>query len=116
MQIQYKVDGNAVMAHLEDFRNIQESPCGFGDSVKEAFLSLLPQIPKDVLWEAKEWEAEWQEEANQPYLAEAYRSLAADLLDDLQKLEEECDATMLDHFHTETCRLRRTYDEQLEQI
>ena len=38
------MDGNQHTACFEDFINLQESPCGFGDTEKEAILNLIEQV------------------------------------------------------------------------
>ena len=40
-QITIGKDGTAITAKFEDFINLQESDCGFGDTEKEALIDLL---------------------------------------------------------------------------
>lgn len=40
-KVVYGQDGNQVCAHYEDFINLQESPCGFGDTEEDALKELL---------------------------------------------------------------------------
>jgi len=66
-KIQYSIDGNQVCARFDDFINLQESPAGFGDSLKEAFLGLLTDIADDgtifsIDEDLKEWEKPWSDE------------------------------------------------------
>jgi hypothetical protein len=39
-----KRDGNSICAHLNDFINLQESPAGFGATLKEAVVGLLKDL------------------------------------------------------------------------
>jgi hypothetical protein len=39
----YGVDGNQCTAYRPDFMNLQESPCGFGDTNEVALADLLSQ-------------------------------------------------------------------------
>ena len=41
--VNYGVDGNQVTAFRDDFFNLQESHCGFGDNEQEALQDLLSQ-------------------------------------------------------------------------
>ena len=56
--VKYAIDGNQVCAVFDDFSNLQESPAGFGDSLKEAFLDLMRQ-PETGVVKCKEWEKAW---------------------------------------------------------
>jgi hypothetical protein len=42
-QITIGKDGTAITAKFEDFINLQESDCGFGDTEKEALIDLFQQ-------------------------------------------------------------------------
>ena len=44
--IKYSIDGNQVCAVTSRFQDLQKSPAGFGDSLKEAFLSLMAELHK----------------------------------------------------------------------
>ena len=39
----YGIDGDQITCYRMDFVNLQESPCGFGDTKEEAFKDLLRQ-------------------------------------------------------------------------
>lgn len=41
--IVFERDGNMICAHLNDFVNLQESPAGFGPTIKEAVTELLKE-------------------------------------------------------------------------
>lgn len=58
MKVNYSIDGNKVCAVLEDFKDLQESPAGFGDSIQDAFIALVLNvgIPKIT---PTDWEAVW---------------------------------------------------------
>ena len=45
-----------------NFRNLPESPAGFGDSLKDAFLDYLKRVPKTKAMDLKEWELPWFKE------------------------------------------------------
>lgn len=62
--INYSIDGNKVCATFHDFRNIQESYAGFGDSLKEAFSDLFNTAHKyPDLRELTSWEMKWVQAA-----------------------------------------------------
>ena len=42
--INLNIDGSAMTAYREDFTNLQESPCGFGDNYLEAMADLCKQV------------------------------------------------------------------------
>jgi len=42
--ILFGVDGNQQTAHFDDFINLQESPCGFGDTQLDALEDLISQV------------------------------------------------------------------------
>ena len=42
-EVVYGMDGNQHTAHRTDFVNLQESPCGFGNTEKEALEDLRKQ-------------------------------------------------------------------------
>lgn len=67
VKIQYSIDGNQVCATFDNFINLQESPAGFGDSLKKAFLALLTEIAENgtifsINEDFKEWEKPWSYE------------------------------------------------------
>jgi len=41
LKIIIETDGHAWCAHYDDFKNLQESPAGFGDSTFEALIKLI---------------------------------------------------------------------------
>ena len=45
MKIVLEMDENTIFAHWDDFVNIQESPCGYGYTVREAVEALLKDDP-----------------------------------------------------------------------
>jgi len=55
----YLIDGNQVCRVGVHFRNLQESPAGFGDSLKEAFLDYLKNAPRTKAMDLKPWELPW---------------------------------------------------------
>lgn len=61
--IKYSIDGNQVCAVTSRFENLQKSPAGFGDSLKEAFKNLMDDLCKinDLpdFASVKDWESEW---------------------------------------------------------
>jgi hypothetical protein len=48
-RIDLSVDGDKFTAKYDDFINLQESPCGFGDTQKEAVQDLLKQGNKSPI-------------------------------------------------------------------
>lgn len=48
-EVIYGVDGNQYTAYREDFINLQESHCGFGDTNEEALKDLLRQEKESYL-------------------------------------------------------------------
>lgn len=42
--IVFGLDGNQYTAHFDEFLNLQESPCGFGDTPEEAVKHLYEQV------------------------------------------------------------------------
>ena len=61
--IRYSIDGNQVCAVTCRFENLQKSPAGFGDSLREAFLALMAELERarelpDVA-SVEDWEQEW---------------------------------------------------------
>ena len=61
--INYSIDGNQVCAVTSRFQNLQISPAGFGDSLKEAFESLMGELEKGndlpECRDLQEWEHDW---------------------------------------------------------
>ena len=43
--INLQMDGDQICATYSDFRNLQESPAGFGDSIKNAVIDLFEYEP-----------------------------------------------------------------------
>ena len=63
MGLIYSIDGNKVMAHSNNFKNLAVSNAGFGDSLKEAFFDFYKnsrEIPS--LKDVHPWEFEWAQE------------------------------------------------------
>lgn len=61
--IKYSIDGNQVCAVTSRFKNLQESPVGFGNSLEEAFLELMLALENrrelpDVS-SVEDWEQDW---------------------------------------------------------
>jgi len=60
--MRYVIDGNQVCCTYHNFRNLQQDPAGFGDSLKDAFIDLIKQRPLKRHTELKPWEAVWVQE------------------------------------------------------
>lgn len=65
MSIRYSIDGNQVCATKHNFIDLQTSPAGFGDSLKQAFEDLMVRLERrnelPRLSDVKSWERDWLE-------------------------------------------------------
>ena len=64
MALIYSIDGNQVCAVGEDFKDLQSSPAGFGDSLKEAFIDFHGGCGNKEVKNPHKWEIPWAEELN----------------------------------------------------
>lgn len=61
--VDYCIEGNQVCATRNDFKDLQASNAGYGDSLRESFIDLFNNLKeKPNLNNLREWELKWVKE------------------------------------------------------